>query len=334
MNKIQRLLLLPLICVLLLSACSRTPMMSIYGKTMGTWYTIKVHDVKDDHEQERLQLAIDAALTRIDLSVNTYNSKSQISKFNAYHENGGFPVSKDFIRIARTAKEVYINSEGAFDPTVKPLVKMWGFGDNGIEKKPTELELEEALEHVAYDKLRLIEDGIIKKDPMTELDFSAIAKGYGVDLVLEEIKALGYENILVEIGGEVRVSGKNGKRPWRIGIAIPNDNNVGIANAKEVIDLVNMACATSGDYQQYYIHEGEKYSHLINPKTGYPIRHEVTSVTVIAENCMLADACATAAIVLGKEKGLAFIESMKDVEAYFIYRDGEELKTVQSKGWE
>jgi FAD:protein FMN transferase len=166
-----------------------------------------------------------------------------------------------------------------------------------------------------------------------QLDFSAIAKGFGVDLVMEEIELLGYENILVEIGGEVRTKGKRAGKFWRIGIAVPDENNIGNKQTAEAISLKDIACATSGDYQQFYIEEGERYTHLIDPKTGYPIKHEVTSVTVVAESCMLADAAATAAIVLGKTKGLAFIESLEGVEALFIYREGDLLKSTHSSEW-
>ncbi len=318
---------------LLLCSCSRAPLMTIYGKTMGTWYTVKVHGVKNDNDRERLQLAIDMALEKINLSVNTYNPDSEISKFNALSKVDSFSLSKDFMRVARIAKKVYDVSGGAFDPTVKILVDLWGFGAKGLVW-PTDIDLNEILENVGYNKCTLLDNAILKKDPNIQLDFSAIAKGYGVDLVLEEIAALGYDDILVEIGGEVRVLGKNGTRTWKIGIAVPSDDNIGNVKANERLELHDIACATSGDYQQFYIQDGIRYSHLINPKTGYPIRHEVTSVTVIAKNCMLADACATAAIVLGKDKGLAFIESMEDVEAYFIYRVGDELKTIQSQGWE
>lgn len=322
------------IILFLLSNCSKESLFTIRGQTMGTWYTVKVEGVNTPHEQERIQLAIEVALTKIDQSVNIYNPQSEISKFNAFQELGGaYPLSEDFMKIAELSKLIYERSDHAFDPTVKNIVKLWGFGQDGLLRKPLQDTLNAALEHVGFDKLRVFRNGILKKDTKLELDFSAIAKGYGVDLVMEQIALKGYENILVEIGGEVRVKGTRNGRPWRIGIAVPDDENIGNKRASGSIELSNMACATSGDYQQYFIEEGQKYSHLIDPKTGYPIKHEVTSVTVIADNCMLADACATAAIVLGKGNGLAFIESMEGVEAYFIYRDGDKLKTVESSGW-
>ena len=322
-----------LIIALLLFSCSKSPILTIKGQTMGTWYMVKVHGVESENAGKKLQIAIDVALTRINTSVNTYNPDSEISKFNTKADNIVFPISDDFMRVARVSEEIYAKSQGAFDPTVKRLVELWGFGDNGIDIRPTEKELKDALKHVGFGKLELKEEGLIKNDPELQLDFAAIAKGYGVDLVLEEIEALGYKNILVEIGGEVRVKGKNGRKPWCIGIAVPSDDNVGNNKARENVELKNLACATSGDYQQFYLEKGERFSHLIDPKTGHPIHHEVTSVSVVAENCILADACATAAIVLGLDKGLDFIHSMEGVEAYFIYRDGDEMRTVFSPGW-
>ncbi len=150
---------------------------------------------------------------------------------------------------------------------------------------------------------------------------------------MDEINLLGYENILVEIGGEVRAKGKRNGKSWRIGIAVPDENNIGNKQTVEAISLKDMACATSGDYQQFYIEDGERYTHLIDPTTGYPIKHEVTSVTVVAESCMLADAAATAAIILGKTKGLEFIESLEGVEAFFIYLEDNFLKRAVTSGW-
>jgi thiamine biosynthesis lipoprotein len=212
---------------------------------MGTWYTVKVYGVQDEHAGEKLQLAIDTALSKINTSVNTYNPESEISQFNVNVENSVFPVSSDFMRVAKVAEKINTQSQGAFDPTVKRLVELWGFGDNGVDTRPTENELKDVLKHVGFEKLQLNESGIIKNDPFTQLDFAAIAKGYGVDLVLEEIELLGYENILVEIGGEVRVKGTNGNKPWRIGIAVPTADNVGNAQAKGSIELKDLSSFVS-----------------------------------------------------------------------------------------
>ncbi|MEA3391808.1 MAG: FAD:protein FMN transferase [Candidatus Marinimicrobia bacterium] len=331
MNK--KIILFPLLIIFALSSCSREPLLTLQGSTMGTWYTVKVSGVDSEYDQDRIEMAVNTALTKVNHSLNTYDPDSEISRFNAYNKPGAFPLSEGFMLVSRTAERIYKESNGAFDPTVKELVRLWGFGDNGLSKKPDAEALEGAMKHVGLYKLHLTDIGITKNDPDLQLDYSAIAKGYGVDIVMEELVMLGYKNILVEIGGEIRAKGTRNGKPWRIGIAIPDENNIGNQRSSETIILNNMSCATSGDYQQFYEEEGERYSHLIDPKTGYPIKHDVTSVTVVAKNCMLADAAATAAIVLGKTKGLEFIESLEGVEAFFIYRDGDFLNSVHTSGW-
>ena len=323
------ILILILLTLTLLLTCASEPMLVIQGQTMGTWYSVKVSGVKKDHDRERIQMAINTALTKVNNSLSTFNENSEISLFNTYSEPGAFPLSEEFINVSQTAYTIYEMSNGAFDPTVKDLVNLWGFGESGVSKRPEQAEIDQALQHVGMYKLRLINNGIIKKDPAVHLDYSGIAKGYGVDQVMKEIQFLGYDNILVDIGGEVKVSGKKRK----IGIAVPDEHNLGNKMVAEVLELKDLACATSGDYQQFYVDKGERFTHLINPKTGYPIKHDVTSVTVIAESCMLADAAATAAIVLERTKGLDFIEKLEGVEAFFIYREGDLLKPVQSSGW-
>ena len=333
MKPTKRIILFYFVIFLLIS-CSQKPMLTFKGRTMGTWYTVKVSGVSLEEDQDRIEAVITTALIKVNLGLNTYDPESEISLFNDYNKADVFSISNEFMLVSQTAEYIYERSNGAFDPTVKELVRLWGFGDKGLNKKPDPKELEATMEHVGMNKLRILEEGILKLNPELKLDYSAIAKGFGVDVVLEELVLLGYENILVEIGGEVRTKGSRNGKPWRIGIAVPDENNIGNQQSAETIILNNRACATSGDYQQFYEEEGERYSHLINPKTGYSIKHDVTSVTVIADNCMLADASATAAIVLGKIKGLEFIESLEGVEAVFIYREANILKTVVSSGWE
>jgi thiamine biosynthesis lipoprotein len=328
MKKLIAAILLTLTLIVYV-ACTHESVLVFEGRTMGTWYTVKVYGADQKKDQEKIQQSIDTALEKVNTCLNTYDPKSEISRFNEYDGKEVFILSDDLMNVGNVARMIYDKSNGAFDPTVKKLVKLWGFGEDGVHKRPDEQSINDALKHVGFYKLKFSENGIQKKDPLVTLDFSAIAKGYGVDAVLEQIEALGYDDILVEIGGEVRTIGRERK----IGIAVPDENNIGNQRSAEIITLKNIACATSGDYQQYYVENGERYTHLINPKTGYPIRHDLTSVTVIAESCMLADAAATAAIVLGKTKGLDFIESLEGVEAFFIYREGDILRPVESSGW-
>lgn len=329
MNKKYFLLTVVTLLLLTLTSCADDPVLILKGSTMGTWYTVKVVGVKHIEDEDTIRTVVERSLQRVNNCLNTYDPTSEISKVNALGDHMILPVSEQFRRVTDVAKSIYETSGGAFDPTVKPLVGLWGFGDGGINKRPTDKDIELALQHVGMNKVSLNSEGIEKQDPEVHLDYSAIAKGYGVDVVTNALAGLGWKDILVEIGGEVRVKGK----VWHIGIAVPDDNNPGNQRSAEIIGLKDLACATSGDYQQFYEVNGKRYTHLIDPKTGYPIRHELTSVTVIAENCMLADAAATAAIVLGKTDGMAFIEKLEGVEAFFIYRDGDVLKPLQSSGW-
>ncbi len=331
---LQKKIFIPFIIIILaLSSCSRETLLNIQGSTMGTFYTVKVSGVSSEEDLDRIETAINTALKKVNHGLNTYDPESEISQFNNFHKTEVFPISNEFMLVSQVAEYVYQKSNGAFDPTVKELVRLWGFGDDGLNIRPSSAELEAAMEHVGMDKLHLVENTLLKLDPDLKLDYSAIAKGFGVDVVVRELALIGYENVLVEIGGEVRTRGTRNGKPWLIGIAVPDESNIGNQKSAETIIIHEKSCATSGDYQQFYEENGERYSHLINPKTGYPIKHDVTSVTVIADNCMLADAAATAAIVLGKTKGLEFIESLKGVEALFIYRNGDILKQIQSSGW-
>ncbi|MDZ7821016.1 MAG: FAD:protein FMN transferase [Candidatus Marinimicrobia bacterium] len=318
----------------MLFSCSGEPALTLRGETMGTFYMVKVCGAEEDHEKARVRMAVNAALTSVNRSMNTYDPQSEISQFNAYREKGAFPLSPDFIYVTEIADSIYGVSRGAFDPTVGALVDMWGFGESRISEMPDSAAVSRNLQHVGMDKIRILKNGILKKDPELHLDYASLAKGYGVDAVLRGIRELGYNDLLVEIGGEVRAGGSCNGRPWMVGVAVPEAGNVANRRYSLRIGLEDMACASSGDYQQFYELKGKRYSHLIDPKTGYPIEHELTSVSVIAESCVVADALATAAIVLGKHKGIEMIESLEGVEAHFIYRDRRGgLQTVVSSGW-
>ncbi|MDZ7797772.1 MAG: FAD:protein FMN transferase [Candidatus Marinimicrobia bacterium] len=320
---------------LLLVSCAKEPVLTLRGETMGTFYTIKICGAGTGNEKARIQTAADSVLKVVNASLNTYDPESEISRFNEDNKKAVYSVSSHFMYVTEIADSVHRISGGAFDPGISRLVDLWGFGKETVLHIPDSLTISRNMEHAGIDNIQILKDGILKKHPGVKLDYAAIAKGYGVDMLFREIREQGFENVLVEIGGEVRAGGKCNGRPWRIGIAVPGTDNTGNRDFSGVIALQNMACATSGDYQQFYEIEGKRYSHLINPKTGYPIEHELTSVSVIAEKCIFADALATAAIVLGRRKGPELIESLEGVEAYFIYRDRRGgLQSLASTGWE
>ncbi|MBW6457775.1 MAG: FAD:protein FMN transferase, partial [FCB group bacterium] len=259
------------LCWLLLSACSREPLLTFNGQTMGTWYTIKISAPTTEQDREYIYYNIDMALKQVNRSLNPFDPESEISGFNAYRGTDPYPVSSMFSEVAVTAEKVYRASGGAFDPTVGELVRLWGFGKSDSIRVPSKNDIDNALEHVGMHKLRIFDNMIMKEDPDVQLDLSAIAKGYGVDGIAQTLYGLGYENILVEIGGEVRTYGTRNGKPWRIGIASPDEMPGSGRENISVINITDMACATSGDYRQYHEMEGKRYSHLIDPKTGYPI---------------------------------------------------------------
>lgn len=332
----KRPLALYMLLFLLFVSCGQKSEKTVFsGSTMGTTYRIVVKDISDSHEKERVNIAINAALTTIDNVLNVYNPKSQISGLNHHQGQGAYPVSPELIEVSKVAETVYELSGGAYDPTLKPLIDLWGFGDRKRgDAHPGKSQVNNAMRHMGMDKLKIFDNAVLKTDEELMLDYSSIAKGYGVDLVSAAIYDLGYKDFLVEIGGEIYASGSNGDKQWRIGVAAPERKLVFEGYVSTTLDLENMACATSGDYQQYYIYNGQRFSHLIDARSGYPIDHHVTSVTVAAKSCILADALATAAIVLGPEEGLELIRSVDDVEALFISRSGELYTMTATDGWE
>jgi len=269
--------------------------------------------------------------------MSTYDPGSDISRFNNYEDTTAFEVSTAFINVIEEALQVYQTSGEAFDITVAPLVNLWGFGTKGHRvSPPTQEEISSVLKNVGSRYLVIKGENLIKKKiPALQLDLSAIAKGYGVDVVSRVLRDEGFENFMVEIGGEVCTRGnKAGGEFWKIGIDAPNLHSLPGQNIQAILELKDIAVATSGDYRNYFEYNGKIYSHTINPHTGFPVTHNLASVTVVAQNCMEADALATALMVMGWEKGIDYIEKIKNAEAFFIIRkDKESYETFQSSGF-
>ena len=280
------------------------------GKIFGTLYTITYEHNEDLHPQ------IIEALQAVDASLSPFNKESIISHIN---NNECFYVDTLFAEVFRNAEIIYTESHGAFDPTVAPLVNAWGFGfkqsGNITSSTIDSLQSLVGLHHVT------LKDGFItKNDPRIMLDFSAIAKGYGSDRVAHVLDSRGIQNYMVEIGGEIVIKGhnKNGN-PWGIGINKPIDDSLSTnQELQTVLRLTDCAIATSGNYRNYYYKDGIKYAHTIDPRTGYPVQHSLLSATVIADNCMRADALATAFMVLGADSAIAYCERHPEIEGYFI----------------
>lgn len=311
-------LLLFLFIVFFISSCNQKPKSTYIkfgGFTQGTTYNITYESNDNINYQDQVEYL----LAEFDSSLSTYNELSVISKIN-YNESN---LTDEYIRnVFAKANDVYINTKGSFDITVAPLVNAWGFGFKNKEEI-TNAKIDSILEFVGFQNIRVKDSVIIKDDPRIMIDVNAIAQGYSVDVVADFLEEQGIANYLVEIGGEVKTRGVNKKgKVWKIGIDKPIDNNmVPGENLQAIVSLSNKSLATSGNYRKFYERDGVKYSHTINPRTGYPVTHSLLSATVIANDCITADAYATAFMVIGLEKAFDLATKLPDLEAYFIYSD-------------
>jgi len=306
------------------------------GETMGTTYTIKVAKCTvSERVLKQLQATIDGILNEVNQQMSIYRPGSEISLLNQAPQLELITVSPALSRVLRFSLDVAEQTEGAFDPTVKPLVNLWGFGPDGRRATPSDSEIEAAKEKVGFQYIKMQAlDQVQKMHPDIQLDLGAVAKGYAVDKVSQLLFNLDYRDHLVEIGGEMRSSGLNQKgKKWRIGIQKPNYAALPGLRLEGIVELSDQSMATSGDYQNFYEdEEGQVYAHIIDPRTGYPAGHTLASVTVLARACMPADALATATYVLGPEDGLALIEAWDGVEALFVVRqeDGRFVHKMSS----
>lgn len=298
------------------------------GTTMGTTYSVKFVSNKDLNT-EKIKKEVDDLLVEINRQMSTYIPDSEISQFNNHNSFEPFKISEGFYRVvARGLKFSYL-TWGLFDPTVSPLVNLWGFGHEGRKEDfPTAEEIHEAQKKVGYKKIVLEKGNQVKKTQGdVTLNLSAIAKGYGVDEVAYLLSNY-TQHFLVEIGGEVKASGLKdpyNKKTWKVGIEKPNYEQKTVL--LKAIDIVDQCVASSGDYRNFYKKNGQKISHTINPKTGYPAEVPVVAVTVIAKDCMDADALATA-LMVGGENLLFSMPPLKGVSGFLLVSKGDELTEV------
>ena len=321
-------------------SCSNQPsQIELSGFTMGTSYNIKIVPEKDRILSKKLiKQNIDSVLISVNYQMSTYLFDSEITQFNNYESSTPFTVSNDFSLVVERALHWSRLTDGAFDITIVPLLYLWGFGPGQAGELgnifPQERTVQKRRTHVGYEKLTTNKYYLQKKDPFIKIDLNAIAKGFGVDAVYSFLESIGMNNIMVEIGGEIRTKGENRKNePWMIAVETPDLESAGSKTISWALPLENKAMATSGDYRNYYEIDGIRYSHEIDPRTGYPARTGVASATVVATNCMDADALATALIIMGAELGLQFIEKLDGVEAFLILREGSDnYRTIKSSG--
>ncbi len=306
---------------------------SVYGKTMGTYYSVQVYTPKTINTAN-LKQKIDAQLRILNRQMSLYSKTSEISKFNRTAKDKPMAVSKDFFKVMKQAKKIYALTDGAWDGTIRPLYELWNFDRpvKMIASIPDENQINSCLKKTGFNNLIIADRELTKKIAGLNLDLGSIAKGYGVDAVTSMLKGSGYKNFFVEIGGEVYVAGKKGhKKKWRLGIASPENNN---AKPFKIIRLTDKAIATSGTYQNFFKFDGKTYSHIINPKTGWPIANKIVSVSVIADNCMLADGLATGLMVMGRQNGVTLINSLNNIECMVVVKtEDEKLKPFFSKGF-
>ena len=309
--------------------CRTIDPFEITGSAQGTSYSIKYIDQKNPN----LQRGVDSILNVIDDVFSTYDTASFISRFNKANDTIPIAITnKHFLKVLSLSKEVYKTTNGAFDPTVYSLVRKWG-----LSKHKTLTEKDTISTNVKLDQLNLIRnaDGwfIIKKNPNLQLDFNAIAQGYSIDIIAAYIESKGVKDYIIELGGEVKASGQNQNNTcWKVGIDIPKENQKK-RQLITAIQLCDKSLATSGNYRNFIIKNGEKYGHTINPNTKSPAKNSLLSASIIMKNCALADAYATAFMVMGIKRSVAFIKAnqLLEMEAYLIYSNKEGIQTFKTK---
>lgn len=322
-----------LLAVFFITACSfDTPeqVRSISGLTMGTSYSIKWVSAESDNTA--LQQAVSAELVAINNSMSTYIDSSELSQLNQHPVGQWFPVSDRLFELLSLANLISNQSDGQFDSTVGPLVNLWGFGPDGrIEKAPDDAAIQRLRPRIGYQQLELdAEAKRVRRNADIYIDLSAIAKGYGVDILAQLLEAQGIKHYLAEIGGEMRLAGtKPDNVPWRVAIERPDSTG---RSVQGVVMPGTNAVATSGDYRNYFEQDGIRFSHTIDPHTGKPINHRLASVTVITPSCAQADAYATALTVMGDEAGYDFAIK-QGIEAYFIIKADDGFKVRMTPGF-
>lgn len=307
-----------------LAACSgeqRLPEYELSGSTMGTTYSVKLIAPGGDFDKDRLRMQINETLAAVDQLTSTWRDDSELSQFNANPSIDWIDASAEFCAAIENALVVSRQSDGAFDVTVGPLVNLWGFGpDNQRREPPDDAALDSVMSNIGYAGIatRCDAPAVRKRSGDMYVDLSGWAKGYGVDRLAAVLDDHRLNDYLVEIGGELRVRGRNAEgRKWAIAIEAPSTTT---RRPHLVVRLTDASVATSGDYRNYFDHNGKRYSHTIDARTGRPVTHDLAAVTVISDTAAYADAMATALLVLGPVAGLALAEDL-GIASYFLVRD-------------
>ena len=312
------------------SACApERDVLSIVGETMGTSYSVKLKNCPTPGCVTDLQPRIEQRLEQINNAMSTYDPQSELSRFNAVGSAEWIAVSADLYTVVAHAHAVSELTGGAFDVTVAPLVNAWGFGPEFLADKQAAGDRSQlASPETGYKRIELRNDppGMRKQGAPVSIDLSGIAKGFGVDEIAELLDAYGISSYLVEIGGEVRGRGtRPDGKPWRIAVEHPA---ISTQRLDGIVELANLSIATSGDYRNFYVEDGRRYSHTIDPATSAPVKHELASVSVVDRSAMHADAMATALMVMGPERGFALAQKHAMAAAFVVRRDGGYHQTM------
>lgn len=314
MKRIISLIFLILLVAGTIFILSRSKYQTSQGEIFGTTYHVRYNSTQN------LDKEIEQELFRVDTIFSLFKENSLLSRFNRGEDKG--KGNTLFAEVIKLSLEISNETEGAFDITVAPLVNAWGFGFKN--KQPLSNQQVDSLQKlVGYQHLSFNGKELTKDIPNLQIDCGAIAKGYAVDRIAKLLSDKGCQNYMVEIGGEVVVKGNNDKgEKWKIGINKPTQHALPTEeDLQTLLSLTNCGIATSGNYRNFYIKDGKKYAHSIDPKTGYPVQHSLLSATVITQSCAKSDALATAFMVMGLDKAKAFVETHKDIQVYFIYAD-------------
>ncbi|MEE2944842.1 MAG: FAD:protein FMN transferase [Pseudomonadota bacterium] len=310
-----------LVMPIALAACKKGwSILNITGLTMGTNYSVAAVDHSKSVDQGELKTAIENSLQLVNAQMSNWDANSEISRFNASASTAPVAVSNELATVMQAAQDVHVASEGRFDVAIGDLIDLWGFGSGATRTAtPSDEEIAAVLENTGHSNSLRVAGGTLQKlQPEAEIYLSAIGKGFGVDQVARTIESFGIKDYMIEIGGDLYTAGLNPEgMPWQIGIETPVAYDRGV---QQVVSVSNLGMATSGDYRNYFEQDGVRYSHILDGTTGRPVTHKTASVTVLTENAMLADAWATAMLVLGTERGLQIADE-QDLAVLFIDRD-------------
>lgn len=334
LKKISRIKLFTLLVLAFAapSACKVKNLHLLQGSTMGTIWSVKIAARQLPIAQTTLQRQLQSELDLIESLMSTYQADSQLQHFNNM-QAACYKVSAHTLNVAAMAIEVGKQSKGAFDVTLAPLIKLWGFDAAPQQQTPTQQQIDAALAQTGMDKIYLRQGKLCKTNSAVSVNFSAIAKGYAVDVLADLLKAQQIDNFLIEVGGELYASGqKSPRQKWKIGIEAPIATKRAVFEHK-ILELTNKGIATSGDYRNFYSANNKRYAHTISSKTGYPVENNLASVTVVANTAISADAHATAIMAIGAENGLKYADD-NNLAVLMIMRGAAGFSQVQNQAFE